>query len=314
MKKAKPFWMIGLFGMLAIILMPIIYFWPRSARAVDDPRAHLPEHPVHTSHADIVQGPLDTPQDVTRACLECHPESAEQVMHTTHWTWESQPFDVPWRDEPVTIGKANQLNNFCISAQGNQISCMTCHVGYDWQESTAYDYDNSANVDCLVCHADTALYAKGEYGNPAEGIDLLAAARSVRAPTRENCGTCHFNGGGGNGVKHGDLDESLFFPSENLDIHMGRYDMLCTDCHRTTDHVIKVASSPITTRLIPPSRSPALTAITKTSTRMSASAPIFKAWPARPVTSRPWRSKTRPRLSGIGPPPARICLKTITPT
>ncbi|MBU2611296.1 MAG: tetrathionate reductase family octaheme c-type cytochrome [Chloroflexi bacterium] len=239
MKKAKPFWMIGLFGMLAIILMPIIYFWPRSARAVDDPRAHLPEHPVHTSHADIVQGPLDTPQDVTRACLECHPESAEQVMHTTHWTWESQPFDVPWRDEPVTIGKANQLNNFCISAQGNQISCMTCHVGYDWQESTAYDYDNSANVDCLVCHADTALYAKGEYGNPAEGIDLLAAARSVRAPTRENCGTCHFNGGGGNGVKHGDLDESLFFPSENLDIHMGRYDMLCTDCHRTTDHVIK---------------------------------------------------------------------------
>ncbi len=239
MKKAKPFWMIGLFGMLAIILVPIIYFWPRAAEAKDDPRAYLPEHPVHTSHADIVQGPLDTPQDVTRACLECHPQSAEQVMHTTHWTWESQPFDVPWRDEAVTIGKANQLNNFCISAQGNQIRCMTCHVGYDWQESTAYDYDNSDNVDCLVCHADTVLYSKGEYGNPAEGIDLLAAARSVRAPTRENCGACHFNGGGGNGVKHGDLDESLYFPSEALDIHMGRYDMLCTDCHRTTDHVIK---------------------------------------------------------------------------
>jgi len=50
---------------------------------------------------------------------------------------------------------------------------------------------------------------------------------------------CHFDGGGGNNVKHGDLDESLKFPSESLDIHMGREDFICTDCHRTTDHVIK---------------------------------------------------------------------------
>jgi hypothetical protein len=85
-----------------------------------------------------------------------------------------------------------------------------------------------------------AVYIKGEYGDPAEGVDLLAAARSVRAPTRDNCGTCHFDGGGGNGVKHGDLDESLYFPSEALDIHMGgENNMLCTDCHWTEDHQIK---------------------------------------------------------------------------
>ena len=64
-------------------------------------------------------------------------------------------------------------------------------------------------------------------------MDLLAAAQSVRAPTREECGKCHFDGGGGNGVKHGDLDESLYFPSENLDVHMGRLNFLCTDCHQT---------------------------------------------------------------------------------
>lgn len=239
MKKIKPYWILGLAGILAIIVVPLIYFLPRPAAPRDDPTAFLPKHPVHTSHADIISGSLLTPQDVTRACLECHPESAEQVMHTTHWTWESQPFSVPWRDEAVTIGKANQINNFCISAQGNQKSCMSCHIGYDWQEGQAYDYQNPNNVDCLACHAATALYAKSDYGNPAEGVDLLAAARSVRSPTRENCGACHFNGGGGNGVKHGDLDESLYFPSESLDVHMGRYDMLCTDCHRTTDHVIK---------------------------------------------------------------------------
>ena len=55
---------------------------------------------------------------------------------------------------------------------------------------------------------------------------------------RENCGGCHFNGGGGNGVKHGDLDETLYFPSENIDVHMGRYDFQCIDCHQTEDHSI----------------------------------------------------------------------------
>ncbi|MCB0201881.1 MAG: cytochrome C, partial [Anaerolineae bacterium] len=39
--------------------------------------------------------------------------------------------------------------------------------------------------------------------------------------------------------KHGDLDESLYFPSENIDVHMGRLNFLCTDCHQTEDHEIK---------------------------------------------------------------------------
>jgi octaheme c-type cytochrome (tetrathionate reductase family) len=239
MTKSRPYWIFGAIGILAIILMPVIYFWPRTTKSMDDPRASLPEHPVHTSHADIVQGLFDTPQDVTRACLECHPDSAAQVMQTTHWTWESKPFEVAGRSEPVTIGKANQINNFCISAQGNQKECMACHIGYGWQENAPYDYTNAANVDCLACHADLAFYGKGEYGNPAEDVDLLAAAQSVRAPTRDNCGACHFNGGGGNGVKHGDLDESLYFPSEALDVHMGRVELLCTDCHHTTAHAIQ---------------------------------------------------------------------------
>jgi len=238
MQKIKPYWVLGALGILAIILVPVVYTWPRTVAPLDDPQAFVPEHPVHTSHADIVRGPFETPQDVTRNCLTCHPEAATQVMATTHWTWESREFDVPWRDEPVTIGKANQINNFCISAQGNQRSCMTCHAGYGWQEDAAYDFTNQDNVDCLVCHADTSLYAKGQYGNPAAGIDLLAAARSVRAPTRENCGSCHFNGGGGDNVKHGDLAESLYNPGVDLDVHMGGNDFLCTDCHWTQDHQI----------------------------------------------------------------------------
>jgi octaheme c-type cytochrome (tetrathionate reductase family) len=238
MKNIRHFWILGAIGILIIILVPVVIFWPWGTSKPVDPWAYVPERQTHTSHTDIVQGPLGSPQDVTRSCLTCHSDAADQVMHTTHWTWESEPFTVPGRDTPVTVGKANQINNFCISAQGNQKQCMSCHAGYGWEEGIAYDYTVVENVDCLVCHADTNLYAKGDYGDPVPEVDLLAAAQSVRATTRENCGYCHFDGGGGNNVKHGDLSEALYFPSPHFDVHMGANDFLCTDCHQTTEHDI----------------------------------------------------------------------------
>jgi octaheme c-type cytochrome (tetrathionate reductase family) len=245
MKNTWYVWLTGLALTLAVIAIPIVYFWPRAAEARDDPWASVPEAPVSTSHADLMPGPYATGQDVTRACLECHEASATQVMQTTHWTWESEPVTLPGRDQPVTIGKKNQINNFCIGIQGNWNKCTACHAGYGWSDAS-YDFQNPANVDCLACHADTSVYAKGDYGNPVEGVDLVAAARSVRATTRENCGACHFNGGGGNGVKHGDLDESLYFPSESLDVHMGQLDFQCTACHQVQDHQIKGSAISVT--------------------------------------------------------------------
>jgi octaheme c-type cytochrome (tetrathionate reductase family) len=240
MKKRFPFWTIGLLSIIIVILVPVLYFLSDAPEGPSsNPIDYLPEKPVHVDHADIVRGEFQTGQDVTRACLECHEDAAIQVMKTTHWTWESKVFDVPWRAEDVTIGKINQINNFCIGSQGNENKCMSCHAGYGWEEGRETALANAENVDCLACHADTGTYGKGLFGNPAEGVDLLAAARSVRAPTRENCGQCHFDGGGGNGVKHGDLDESLYFPSVNNDVHMGGdLNMQCTDCHWTNDHQV----------------------------------------------------------------------------
>src|SRR3990170_2164723 len=195
MKKRFPLWSLGLLGIILVILVPVLYYLPRGEKAAD-PSVHLPKKLVHVDHADIVKGEFKTGQDVTKACLECHSEAASEVMKTTHWTWESKAFDVPWRDESVTIGKINQINNFCIGTQGNENSCMSCHAGYGWEQGRETTLANPENVDCLACHADLATYGKGDYGNPTEGVDLLASARSVRAPTRENCGKCHFDGGG----------------------------------------------------------------------------------------------------------------------
>jgi len=238
MNKTRYIWIAGLATTLVVIILPLAIFWPRTS----EPEilvAPVPTPKTHTAHTDLMKGPYNTPQEVTQACLECHEDAADELMVTTHWTWESEPFDVPWRDEPVTIGKANQINNFCIGAQGNQKSCMSCHTGYGWEEGQEYDLSNTLNVDCLSCHASPDSYAKGTYGNPAEGVDLAAAAQSVQSPNRQNCGKCHFDGGGGNNVKHGDLSEALNFPSEELDVHMGELDFQCITCHTTLEHQVK---------------------------------------------------------------------------
>jgi octaheme c-type cytochrome (tetrathionate reductase family) len=145
---------------------------------------------------------------------------------------------LPGRDEPVTIGKKNQINNFCIGIQGNWSGCTSCHAGYGWSDAN-FDFSQVENVDCLVCHDQSGTYVKDDSGLPAEGVDLLAAAQSVGTPTRTNCGTCHFNGGGGNAVKHGDLDQSLFFPTEDVDVHMGGHDLQCVDCHQSEGHTMQ---------------------------------------------------------------------------
>ncbi len=212
---------------------------PQPSQDKKDPWATIPKARPKTNHAHLLPGPYKTPQEVTQACLQCHPNAANEVMQTTHWTWLDRPVKVPWREEPLAVGKRVSNNNFCIGVQGNWPKCTTCHIGYGWRD-TSFDFDNPLNVDCLACHADPALYAKGEAGMPAKDVDLTAAAQSVGGPvTRMHCGKCHFNGGGGNGVKHGDLDESLYFPGEDLDVHMGRYNLLCVDCHKTERHQIK---------------------------------------------------------------------------
>lgn len=237
MKDFKHIWAVGLTATLLLIVVPIVAFVRWDPQPVDDPWASLPDHPQHTDHSSLFQGPFSSGPEVTEACLECHAQAAHEVAMTAHWTWLGDPVLIPGEEQPIAIGKANLLNNFCIGIQSNWPGCTTCHAGYGWEDAS-FDFSNETNVDCLICHADPSTYAKGEAGLPAEGVDLLAAAQSVRAPTRENCGTCHFSGGGGNAVKHGDLDGSLSYPEEHVDVHMGRLGFQCTDCHQTEQHRI----------------------------------------------------------------------------
>lgn len=189
-------------------------------------------------HNDMISGPFGTGPEVTRQCLECHEDAALDIMKTSHWTWSShQVID----GKQVDRGKKNAINNFCVSINGNWPRCTSCHIGYGWQDA-GFDFADKTRVDCLVCHDTTGTYRKSPAGAglPDPAIDLLYAARNVGTPTRENCGSCHFFGGGGDAVKHGDLDSSMNYPERNIDVHMDveGLNFNCQTCHVTEKHFI----------------------------------------------------------------------------
>ena len=219
--------------------------------------AHMSD-PVAASTADhskfdVLKGPFKSGPEVTSACLSCHTEASNQVMHSVHWKWEYQN-----ESTGQTLGKAHEMNSFCGNVASNEMRCTSCHTGYDWADVRQPMPDDPTKVDCLVCHDTSGQYTKQDNlaGNPplepvaekaktitgkaAWAVDLVKAAQSVGPePSRENCGNCHFYGGGGDNVKHGDLSSALFDPTPHVDVHMSKdgANMKCADCHVSDKHV-----------------------------------------------------------------------------
>ena len=198
----------------------------------------------HSKHK-VLQKEFKSGAELTQACISCHSEAEKQFHTTIHWTWLADP-----ADNERQYGKAgNSLNNFCISTnKTDDASCLACHPGWGTSKQSP--------VNCLVCHSQTSMNfdeamtdiqgfledGDEESAEMAHEIqaELRDAAQNIGLPGRKNCGSCHFYGGGGDGVKHGDLDTSLAKPSKTLDVHMGvdGQNFNCTRCHTTTLHNI----------------------------------------------------------------------------
>ncbi len=218
---------------------------PASAPTVIEGQTSAAKPGGTTDHSKLkqLQGPFATGPEVTKACLECHTEAGKHVMKSLHWKWD---FKNPGTGQQ--LGKKHLVNNFCTNARGNEGMCAQCHISYDYKDSS-FDFSNQGNIDCLVCHDRTGTYYKTPTtkGNAAcsvmfEGkpeIDLAKVARAVGMPGRENCGRCHFNGGGDDNAKHGDLSSALIAPDKVLDVHMDAkgLNFACTACHVTVKHI-----------------------------------------------------------------------------
>lgn len=98
-----------------------------------------------------------------------------------------------------------------------------------------------------MCHDTTGKYEKDPpgAGMPKKEVDLKAVAENVGHTSRASCGSCHFNGGGGDAIKHADMSRQLLEPDRNCDIHMGGYDFTCAECHKTRNHKISGRSSSV---------------------------------------------------------------------
>lgn len=197
-----------------------------------------------------LQGPFASGEEVTKACLSCHTQAAQQVMQTRHWTWDYTNPDTNQR-----LGKKTMVNAFCIGDRSNEAFCQSCHIGYGWKDQS-FDFSLQSKVDCLVCH-QTGGYRKepgmgGEVLTEAVArsagtdakvgpVELAWVAQRVGRTSTQSCGACRYYGGGGDGVKHGDLDSSLNRADRALDVHMasrasGGAGFACATCHQSDAH------------------------------------------------------------------------------
>jgi hypothetical protein len=310
---------------LAIITPALASTTPLNPKAAPQLERSTADH----SKFKELQQTFTSGPEVTKACLACHNTAGHQVMKSIHWTWEA--------NSPTTgkkLGKKWAANNFCGSIISNETRCTSCHAGYGWKDKD-YDFTDQNNVDCLACHDTTGtykkfgtdaghpLYADREF-EPMEGPpgkkqfkapDLSKIAQHVGQPGRGNCGACHFNGGGGDAVKHGDLDSSLKNPSRELDVHMAKdgANMAAPTAIPSTPTSLPAAATQ------PPRRTSTASTCPRTTTtatceschgftphKEARSTTTPTRWPARPATfpSSP-AVASPPRCCGTGRPPAR---------
>jgi len=247
----------NLLKFLILILTPIvIVFWivsthkdiNKNAPVADQIKLEKENIPVDHSKFVELQQEFATPQDVTKACLKCHNNVDKQLMMNEHWKWLKDD-TIPGRGH-VQLGKKNILNNFCIGSASNEKLCAMCHAGYGFNDKD-FDLSKTENMDCIVCHDNTGTYHKANvcsdpsqagFGYPPANTDLSNIALHVGLPKNHNCGSCHYFGGGGNNVKHGDLEMAQNECTRDIDVHMasknGGPGLQCIDCHKTKEHNI----------------------------------------------------------------------------
>ncbi len=171
-------------------------------------------------------------------------------MKTSHWNWAKEY--VTDEGDTIQLGKKNIINNFCVGVGSNEPRCTSCHIGFGYKDSS-FDFANGDNIDCLVCHDLTGTYEKfpSAAGYPVTEVkkfggktyhppDYSMIAQNVGSPTKQNCGACHFVGGGGNNVKHGDIANEMANITKDIDVHMAvdGANMECVECHTTERHNI----------------------------------------------------------------------------
>jgi len=198
-------------------------------------RPIVPDH--HLLVEDLPEDP--SPKDISGRCLECHMDAAGEVLESVHWLWGGHSPHIVGYEHHVDLGLETVVNNYLLCAGAHSTYCSSCHISFG-RGLPDFDSDDPAAIDCFSCHDTTGTYRKAKLGDESSGktADLVEVSQNVGAPTRATCGQCHFYSDGGANLKHGDLEPILEDPPNEFDVHMGRNDMSCQECHKARGHKI----------------------------------------------------------------------------
>lgn len=165
-------------------------------------------------------GPFADTRAVIEQCLGCHTRQGEDILQSSHWTWERSRLIGA---ERRSFSKKDGLTTFAVRVPTNPSRCMTCHISTTFL-SGRHDPNAAADIDCLVCHDTTGTYRR-VLGAPVKTLDLTRIATNVGLPRPANCLTCHGRECGLTGLRgHGGFDDDI-----HLD-HNGAA-LTCQQCH-----------------------------------------------------------------------------------
>lgn len=200
-------------------------------------------------------------KNITKTCTQCH--ARMDIVHGYYinkdaWEKESEKRPVctdchiSHKSGKGRFAESAEINNFCIPTKSNTWKCSGCHTGYG-KKDINIDFSDYSHSDCKICNDTLEGSKKQPVGPGFPIVKKTTLEYKTDIPTKysyirknrgkaqvENCGNCHFYGGGGNNVKHGDLSGDLYHADKNMDVHMDRQgaDMGCVDCHEGTRHDI----------------------------------------------------------------------------
>jgi hypothetical protein len=187
-------------------------------------------------------------------CAQCHPAygQAPQKDGVTGALKVNTGMMTKWAADPAV--------------DKTRIDCLICHTsiaassyvkspanfGQPWPK-TPYNCSPSCSAAQICSNVDTAgnpwtdgkSYCRAPNATEQPTVLANAAKNLLAAPARSNCGFCHFNAGGGDNVKMGDLGSALAAPTKDVDVHMGStatggLNKSCASCHKgAASHQLK---------------------------------------------------------------------------
>jgi hypothetical protein len=176
--------------------------------------------PCALGNHQSLTGPFADARAVTEQCLSCHARQGEDILQSSHWTWERSRLI---GTERRTFAKKTGLTTFAVSVTANPSRCMTCHISTTLL-SGRHDPSAAADIDCLVCHDTTGTYQR-VLGAPVKSLDLTRIAANVGTPRPANCLTCHGRECGLTGLRgHGGFDDDVH-------LHHNGAALSCQQCH-----------------------------------------------------------------------------------